>query len=267
MNRMPNLIFLLSTIFFTLSNLHAALEIRINSGSEEPYIIESLDDDISIQEIQSQIEKIYGISTNQQQIILNKVSDNQNNEDQPLVDDNKQTFWVELVNAQSTGNSNDFSYKLAYKSATPKLVRNYSAPVTESELKDLRYIILSLANKSYVELLLYSGSLNSAGDRIEHIHPLKFLMTIFSDEEMKIAIRNVKKKKKCWKRWMSETAAHLEEELKNNNLNMFVNDFAAKVQVNSNIISPSINKRKWEQFVNLLITHVPREGDNGRFDF
>ena len=51
--------------------------------------------------------------------------------------------------------------------------RNFNQSPTVSEVKDIRYIVTSLANKSLATLLKQKSDLKKAGKRIDSIHPLK----------------------------------------------------------------------------------------------
>lgn len=134
-------------------------------------------------------------------------------------------------------------------------VRNYDAPVTNAEKKDIRYIVQSLADKSLFSLLRHKGSLEAAGDRINQVHPLRFLMCIFTDPELKRGVKDIYKRGGwVWSDFIGGLNSSLEEESYRNNLrDDQVNDFAKVVGVNPNLIFPAIRKRHWTEFVVILI--------------
>lgn len=147
------------------------------------------------------------------------------------------------------------------------LSRDYLAGVAPHEASDIHYIVTTLANVPTIGLAFYSGSLDQAGDRINHVHPFRFLQTVFTSEELKVCIRNVKNKGWVWNRFMSGLSESLDEEAAAGNLKPeFIHDFAAIVGIDPSKIVPHIEKRRWKSLVSALIKHIPREGDSGRYD-
>ena len=145
--------------------------------------------------------------------------------------------------------------------------RNYLAEVTAEEKNDIRYIVTSLANKSLIAIALGKGDLEAAGDRIDHIHPLRFLMTVFTDEELKAGMRNIRGKGWIWNHFVSGLKESLVTETHIGNMKVeYVRDFAQIVRVDANIIIPSVLQQSWEDFLDLLITHIPRTGNCDRYD-
>jgi hypothetical protein len=146
--------------------------------------------------------------------------------------------------------------------------RNYNAPLTTQEKDDIRYILKTLANTSVVNLLSYKSSLKKAGDRIDHVHPLKFLICIFTDEELKVCIRNIQGNGNSWvwKEFQEGITKSLAKESNVDNINGFLKDFASQIKINEGLILPSAQSKRWEEFVNTLISTVPRQGGPGRYD-
>jgi hypothetical protein len=145
--------------------------------------------------------------------------------------------------------------------------RNYSVEVTPEEKADIRFIVNTLANKSLISIALVKGELESAGDRIDHLHPLRFLMTIFTDEEMKAGVRNIRGKGWMWNHFIGGVKESLATETRIGNVRAEqIHNFSQIVKINPNLIIPALSQQKWEEFVDLLITHIPRSGDHDRYD-
>jgi len=147
--------------------------------------------------------------------------------------------------------------------------RNYHVAVTAKEKIDIAYIITCLANKSWLSLGPEKKYLDQAGVRINHIHPLRFLMTVFCDEKLKVGIRNIQGKWLIWDQFVDGLKKSFATEAKINNIkDEFITDFAQKVGVNVDVIYASIKNEQWSNFIDLLITHVPREGgDYDRYNY
>jgi len=149
---------------------------------------------------------------------------------------------------------------------SPPGVRDYHFPVTEQNAKDIRYIVTTLANKPPVKLLFYKSSLDRAGDRIDHVHPFRFLQVIFTDEELKVGIRNIRRKGWVWKEFIGGLKDSLNDEYVRDNLYGFIDDFSINLGIDPELIRPSIYYRHWDELVKVLIENVPREGNADRYD-
>lgn len=57
--------------------------------------------------------------------------------------------------------------------------RKFYEKVTDKEKKDIETIVNSTGSKSLPELLKLKSSLAKTGDRVNHIHPLRFFMVVF----------------------------------------------------------------------------------------
>lgn len=145
--------------------------------------------------------------------------------------------------------------------------RNYNVPVTQAEKDDLKYITQTLARSSLPGIATSKSSIKKAGDRIDHLHPLRFLMTIFTDDELKANISAIRSRGWVWDKFYDGLEGSLKEESKKDNMrNEFVVDFANTININIDLIKPAITEKRWKDFVNILIESVPRSGNPGRYD-
>ncbi len=145
--------------------------------------------------------------------------------------------------------------------------RDYHAPVNGAERSDIHYIVTSLADKSLITIGFLKKDLEAAGDRIDHIHPLRFLMTIFTDEELKVGIRNIRGRGWVWNHFVGGIKDCLATETSIGNMkDEYVNHFAKTVAIHPNKILPSIRQKNWDRFIEILIKEIPRKGDHDRYD-
>ncbi len=145
--------------------------------------------------------------------------------------------------------------------------RNFNAPVSPQEKSDIRHIVTTLAKSSLVSLMRQKGDLERTGNRINHVHPLRFLMTVFTDEELKVGIRNIRPRGWVWSDFIKGLRESLSEEAGRGNItNEQVQAFAAAVGVNPAQILPYIQSYQWDALVDTLISIVPRQGGNNRYD-
>lgn len=148
-----------------------------------------------------------------------------------------------------------------------RVPRNYYAFVSPEEKKEIAYILKTLANSSLAKITKQKSSLKKAGDRIEHLHPFKFLETIFTDEELKVCIRNIEGKSWVWSEFRDPLIDSLEKESSAGNIRQeYVQNLAATVNIDAGAISPMVNNKEWSKLISSLIDLVPRSGDSNRYN-
>lgn len=146
-------------------------------------------------------------------------------------------------------------------------IRHYEIVPTVDEAEDVSYIVSTLGNKSIAKVWKAKSSLKRAGEKIEHIHPLRFLEIVFTDEELKAAIYNLRNRELLWSEFKGGLYGSLSEELARGNLTEEqVLDFTNNIGIDSAIVYPSIVRGDWDEMLSILIKNVPREGNPGRYD-
>lgn len=146
--------------------------------------------------------------------------------------------------------------------------RDYYAQVTDTEMKDMRFILKTLAQKSLLSLWGYQTKLEEAGDRIDHIHPLRFLHSIFSNDEFIVYINNIEDRG-GWVRdgFIDGFKQSFDEESDRNNLREeFLEDFSATFDLKFSTIRGKAKNRDWEGLIKHLVINIKREGDSGKYD-
>lgn len=145
--------------------------------------------------------------------------------------------------------------------------RDYHEQVTDQEKEYIAFIVTTLGNKPLTKIYKEKDNLKKIGDKIDHIHPLRFLMTVFTDEELKAAIANIKESRWVWGEFKKGLFNSLKDESKSKNMNIeFIQDFANTVEIDSSLIIPAINQSDWDGLISILIKNVPREGNPNRYD-
>lgn len=170
-------------------------------------------------------------------------------------------FWVHFISEEDP--ESEYLPKKTYAG-----YRKYHLAVTEAEKKDIRFIMKTLSQKSLTSLWGYKTQLENAGDRIDHIHPLRFLECIFSDDELKVYIHNIRKRGSwVWGEFIKGFKDSLQEEAEIGNLkDEYLNDFVSHIGIEIGLIYNIVKARKWEDLIKTLIINVPRDGDSGRYD-
>lgn len=162
----------------------------------------------------------------------------------------------------------DFAlFNLFKKEPVVFVQRTYTVPLSQSNRDDITFVVKTLANKSIATILKSKSALDSAGVRLKPVHPFRFLMCIFTDEELKVGIRNIKKRGWIWGDFMSGLIGSLNDEFAINNLpDEYIFDFARTIGIDGNLIINEIHSKQWDRLVDILIANVPRASGSGRYD-
>lgn len=142
----------------------------------------------------------------------------------------------------------------------------YLLPNKDDE-KNITYMIKTLADKSLPALAFCRGDLQDAGDAVAHLHPLRFFEVVFTNEELKVGIRNMKKRKQIWPEFASGMANSFKNEAAVGNMKKeYLEEFAAKVGLDLSKVLPLAENGKWLDFLNGLVLHIPRIGEFDKYD-
>jgi hypothetical protein len=181
-----------------------------------------------------------------------------------------------LVQAGTGGENNTqkgdvrIDYKPTDVSAKPAkkdlgLLRDYTVPATSQEKDTIYYIVTTLGNKSIATIVKETSNLKKTRAKLNNLHPLRFAEVIFTNENLKAAVANIKGRA-WWSQFRSGLTDSLAEESKKQNLNLDqIHDFAKNVGIDPNLIIGPLQKGKWDEFLTILIDKVPRQGDPGRY--
>lgn len=174
---------------------------------------------------------------------------------------NKETDYIAPSSQQSLQWNLAISHAGVVARSKQEIKRDYNAPVTKGQKDDIGFVVTTLAWGGAIELGKKSGELNATKPRIERVHPLNFLRVIFSNEKLIAGIAAIKERKMpgVKSRFFKELRDSLSEEASLSNLLPFVDDFAEKLDIDKKKIYPSLEKGKYDEFVDILIELKPRE--------
>lgn len=152
-----------------------------------------------------------------------------------------------------------------FTSTTP---RDYSASVTKKEKEDITFIVTTLGRSSLKKIWDAESSLKKAGDRVDRVHPLKFLSTILNHEETKVGLLQIKERGGVVaKKFFNGLYDGLSVESNLNNLKPeYIEDFARSLKINSASIVGPITSKNWKELINVLVELLPRNGKQNRYD-
>ena len=189
---------------------------------------------------------------------------------------NKQKKWIclfssiLLLTSMSLQGEERFLYDegILILKSTQSGYRDYTIPVDPEKKRAIRFILKTMAKKSLASLLSYKSELEEKGKFIDDVHPFRFLQTVFSDEEMKAYFHQIKKRASwIWGKFIKGLTTSLQEELSINNLREeYIYDFALNVKIDPTLIYEVIQNGQWEEFIQILLQSIPREGQFDHYD-
>lgn len=146
--------------------------------------------------------------------------------------------------------------------------RNYWTSLTAKEQEDITYILRTLANQTLLKINSNKSSLNNAGDRIKHIHPLRFLTYVFSNDELIVCMRNLQGRTWVWSEFLEGIINSLKDEYALGNiLDEHIHELIVQSQVSDPAaIHTHVKNQSWGALINSLISNVPRKTEGNRYD-
>ncbi|NGX42952.1 MAG: hypothetical protein K940chlam7_01241 [Chlamydiae bacterium] len=257
MNSYRRLLTGFTLVFASIFSIVLGNSVLIKVTSGEVCVLE-VPINAKVAELMENLETITGIPLEQQLLISEGrvfgISEK-------LYAEEGQVFWL------GTKNDSYDEEELIPKKTYPGY-RNYFSLVSKGEKNDIRFILKSLSTKSLPSLLGNMKQLRHAGDRIIHLHPLRFLECVFTDEELKAYAHNVRKRGgMIWSEFFDGISDSLKDEMGIENMkDEYIHDFASIVGIEVSIIYGFILAQKWDDFIKALVIHIPRDGDTGRYD-
>jgi len=126
---------------------------------------------------------------------------------------------------------------------------------TDQDQRIIHEIVVSLYENSKFSLLLKKGYLDSLGAQIIHVHPLKFLGTIFSDPRLKEHMTDIFDDYFKRNGFLDGLVPSFNRETEKGNISHHLKEFAEHVQVPLEAIQPFFQSKDWEKLVWHLIKY------------
>jgi len=193
------------------------------------------------------------------------------NEIQSEIDDDDENDVEEAEVSMQLNSPSELSLVVTHAGIFAKAkrdrTRNYETPVTREERNKIAFIVKTLGFDSVVSVGKEKSSLESAGKKIEHLHPFCFLKVVFQDEELKAGIAAIRDRISWIKNgFFDGIYGSLKDEAELGNLEPHIADFSKKLKVDESTVRSYIEKKKWKEFVSYLIDKIPREKDPKRYN-
>lgn len=123
---------------------------------------------------------------------------------------------------------------------------------TEKDRENISFLIRAMSENGKLGLLFRKGELNRIGAEINHVHPLKFLDTIFSSPELKQCMPNIENDYFKWNGLMDGLGPSLSSKADQGKLDMYLDEFAKTIGVTREEIEPFVKPKDWQGLVRYL---------------
>lgn len=124
---------------------------------------------------------------------------------------------------------------------------------TEADKEGIAKIVTMLGENGKISILLNQGYLKALGAQIDHVHPLKFLSTVFSNPELKASMRKVFDDYFKRNGFMEGLGPNMTREQEKGKLYQYIPDFAKEVDIPIDNIRFFFQTSDWEGLVQFLI--------------
>jgi len=126
---------------------------------------------------------------------------------------------------------------------------------TQEHQDQIAYIISTIASNSKVSLLFLQGDLKRAGAKINEVHPLKFLESIFANPALKEQMKEIENDRFKWSGFMDGLVPSLTNQANQGKLLQYLPDFAQRVGNAPEELISYFQSKDWDNLVRYLITH------------
>ena len=110
-----------------------------------------------------------------------------------------------------------------------------------------------MAHNNPIKLGFKKKDLEKKGRKINHVHPIRFLGTVFSDPYLKGCMKDIRESYFKWHGFVDGYSVRMEEEHDKGNLLPYVNSFCQIVNGNPDQVRAFIMKRDWEGLMRYLV--------------
>ncbi len=138
----------------------------------------------------------------------------------------------------------------------PKQNLSYKELVCDEKDKTTIATIISwMAEHGKLWLLAHKGELNRMGDDIDHVHPLKFLETIFSNSYLKDCMFEIWDDYFKRNGFMDGLRGSLDAKVATKELHKYLPEFSKAIKIHQDKLAPFLDNRSWDDFVYFLMVN------------
>ncbi|GAB4189476.1 MAG: hypothetical protein Tsb0015_10190 [Simkaniaceae bacterium] len=125
----------------------------------------------------------------------------------------------------------------------------YKLAISETDKINVSKLIKKLADRNVIELLWHKKEMTRLGDKIEHLHPLRFIGYIYSRPDLIKCMKTISQNSFKWHAFVDGFAGGMDKEAKRNNLIAYLPGFCRETGAEENAIRNFISKHQWEELL------------------
>lgn len=155
----------------------------------------------------------------------------------------------------------DGAFRLADNATLPLSITNtsgshesfYQLPLTDKEMRFIKSIITTMADKNILQLAFEKNSLEKKGKKINHVHPMRFIGYILSTSALRNNLKTIKKSSFKWDAFIDGFSKRMKEEMSKDNVYQHIPGFAELVGSTPEHVSRYIDKKDYVGLVKSLL--------------
>ncbi len=132
----------------------------------------------------------------------------------------------------------------------------YTLDISDVDKDNVTNLITKLADRNVFQLLRHKREMNRLGDKVNHLHPLRFIGYIFSRQDLTKNMWIVHQSGFKWRAFAEGFSGGMQVNAKKNNLLIYVPGFCHETKADEQIITKLIEKQQWEAVLMYFIRNV-----------
>ena len=129
--------------------------------------------------------------------------------------------------------------------------RNYFNKLSDADKGNIRYVISTLSNSSLLSLLTKRGTLQRRGDATGHIHPLRYMLFVLTDRDLREDFRRLDGRP--WSDFKDGFSNSFVVAYKRNNIDdKVLKHFCDELKLDLNEVKTYVSDQEWKRFMNFL---------------
>jgi len=133
--------------------------------------------------------------------------------------------------------------------AAPNIQNYYNLRLTHEDQKNIEKLIKKLADLNVFELLLKKKEMEKLGDKIQPVHPLRFIGYIYSCPDLRKRLSKIKSNYFKWNNFIGGFGDRMSAEFSRNNLLSYLPGFSHFTGISLQTVESYIQRKDWDGFV------------------
>lgn len=125
--------------------------------------------------------------------------------------------------------------------------------ISVTDKQNISSILTTMAENNVFKLLFQKKRLEKLGRDINHVHPIRFLGTVFSDQRLIHCMYEIRRSTFKWDGFLDGFSQRFKEEVKAGNVKPYIPGFAAALNIKAEDIQAYINYNDFEGLVIYLM--------------